>query len=432
MTTVAIDAPARSREDSRITGADGVRAIAALMVVLHHLFQRLDMRQQEPWLQETQRFLMKGSLGVSVFFVLSGLLLSYPFWMAYLGKRAYPSIGHYIRRRAARIIPGFYAALLVSYWVGLHLFPDAPWVQRRLLAGLTFSSGFHWMTFFPTEANGPLWSIGFEVVSYVLMPLAMLGLFWMGRKRGRAFGWGYWAGVIAVTLAVNAWILSTLVPAEFGKGWQYGITGGAKFWMPDYNPVGFFAQFAIGILAAGFIAQWRTFHDGRRSWAFDGVAAVGFLAAAWLLWVNRFDEDPDLTGTLQNQPYNYPYFPALVTVLLGALAFSKVLGRIFDNPFARYTAKISFGIYIWHYLALHLVSAITPFEFFGIGDPIQHLMLSFAVLCISYCLAAVSWHLIEAPFLDGRWARWTRRALRRNANRDRRAGTRQHERPATH
>lgn len=384
------------------------------MVVLHHLYQRLDVRQQAGWLQDVQLFLQKGSLGVSVFFVLSGTLLSYPFWMAYLGGRPYPSIAHYVRRRAARIIPGFYVALLVAYVAGRYMYPFAPWPERRLLAGLTFTSGFHWTTMFPSEADSPLWSIGFEVVSYVLMPLAMLGLFWLGRKRGRAFGWGYWAGVIAVTLMVNAWIVHALVPDDVNRGWQYGLPGGAKDWMPDYNPIGFFAQFTLGILAAAFIAQWRTFHAGRRSWAFDGVAALAFLAAVWLLWSNRFDSDPDLTGTIQNQPYNYPYFPGLVAVLLAALAFSKGLSRIFDNPFARYTAKISFGIYIWHYLVLDLVSfgAIGSFGHFVTDSPTRHLVFSLSVLALTYCVAAVSWHLIEAPFLDGRWARFVGRRRR--------------------
>ena len=61
--------------------------------------------------------IIKGAAGVSIFFVLSGMLLSYPFWRAYFEKRPHPSIRHYVARRAARIMPGFYVALAVSFWV---------------------------------------------------------------------------------------------------------------------------------------------------------------------------------------------------------------------------------------------------------------------------------------------------------------------------
>ena len=140
----------------RLTGADGLRAFAALWVVFSHLFQRLDLPAQDPWLQDVQVMMMKGAYGVSIFFVLSGMLLSYPFWTAYLTGQGYPRLGHYVRRRVARIVPGFYASLIVSFVVGLALFPDAPYQLRRLISGLTFTSGFHYVTFFPVESNGPL------------------------------------------------------------------------------------------------------------------------------------------------------------------------------------------------------------------------------------------------------------------------------------
>ena len=49
------------------------------------------------------------------------------------------------------------------------------------------------------------------------------------------------------------------------------------------------------------------------------------------------------------------------------LAHSETLGRLVDNPFARYTARISFGIYIWHYLLLEGFSHITGGRFFVYG-----------------------------------------------------------------
>ena len=173
---------------SRVSGADGVRALAALMVIFHHLFQKLYATGQSAWLQDAHGMIIKGASGVSIFFVLSGMLLSLPFWRAYFEKRPHPSIRHYVSRRAARIMPGFYVALAVSFFVTAAIArshgADVIQPLRRLLAGATFTAEFHWVTFFPDDSNGPLWSIGFEVFCYVLMPLFMLGLFAI-RRRGR-------------------------------------------------------------------------------------------------------------------------------------------------------------------------------------------------------------------------------------------------------
>ncbi len=404
MATMA--APAKGR----ISGADGVRALAALGVIFHHLFQKLQAGTQSPWLQDVHGMIIKGAAGVSVFFVLSGMLLSYPFWRAYFEKRPLPSLRHYVARRAARIMPGFYAALAVSFVVtaaiarnnGAHVTQPL----RRLIAGATFTSEFHWITFFPDDTNGPLWSIGFEVFCYVLLPLFMLGLFAV-KRRGRRIAWGYWVAAFALVLAVNQWVTTTFIPDDHGRGWEYGVIGGAKLWMPGYNPVGFFGHFTMGIFAAGFIAMWTTFHAGRRHWGFDvaaGLAGAGILA---LFWAKRYPVEMDNTLSFQHQPYFFPLLAGMVAILLCGLAFSTVLGRAFDNPLFRYTAKVSFGLYIWHYLIILWVGrALEPdfLNYGGVADPWRLLEIGAFVLIVSYGVATVSWHLIERPFLEGRFS----------------------------
>ena len=389
----------------RVAGADGLRAFAALWVVASHLFQRLLLPAQEPWLQDVQLLALKGPFGVSIFFVLSGTLLSLPFWNAYLTGAARPGLRHYVRRRVARIVPGFYLSLLVSFAVGLWLVPDAEYRIQRLLAGLTFTSGFHWVTLFPVPLNGPLWSIGFEVVSYVLMPLAMVGLFaWRGRSSGRAVG--YWLAVLGVVLAVNQWIITALVPSDEGRGWQFGDLGGAKEWMPAYNPVGFFAHFCLGIAAAGAIAWWRVRRDGRPHWGFDGVAALALGAGAVVVWCNREPVEPQNAGNVQGQPYLWPVVAGLAALALVGLAHSRVLGRLVDNRPARYVARISFGIYVWHYLIIECLARATDGElvYFGVADPGRHLVLSGVVVGLTFVVASASWRWLERPVLESRWA----------------------------
>ena len=423
---------ADQRHSDRILGADGIRAMAALGVIFSHLYQRLSMPDQAGWYQTVQALFMKGAFGVSTFFVLSGMLLSYPYWKAYLAGEPMPRIGHFVRRRAARIVPAYYVSLLVSFALTFAIAPDAGYKVWRLIAGLTFTSDFHYITFFPSEINGPLWSISFEVFSYVLLALMMAALFrWVGRKvaargdkaagaprKGSPLrGLAYWVVVFVAVNVLNGILVATVKLSDEGKGWQFGDIGGAKEWMPGYNPLGFFGHFLLGILAALAIAWWRSRQLAARGeggeaaasmtrWWWDAVAAAGFVASGALIWSVRNPPEPsNLTG-FQYQPYLFPLFALAVAITLVGLAHSRLLGRIVDNPFARYTATVSFGLYVWHYLVLYLFSYITDgrFEYYGIQSWPQHLAISGAVLAVSYVIATFSWRWLEQPVLRSRWA----------------------------
>lgn len=390
------------------------------------------MPDQADWYQTVQALFMKGAFGVSTFFVLSGMLLSYPYWKAYLAGEPMPRIEHFVRRRAARIVPAYYASLLVSFVLTFVIVPDAGYKVWRLIAGLTFTSDFHYVTFFPSEVNGPLWSISFEVFSYVLLALMMAALFWWigrgaaarGAKAARAprkgtplRGLTYWAVVFAAVNVLNGVLVATVRLSDKGKGWQFGDIGGAKESMPGYNPLGFFGHFLLGILAAWAIGSWRARQGRSRGgarepaevltrWWWDAVTVAGFAGAGALLWSARSPVEPNNLTGFQDQPYLFPVFALAVAITLVGLAHSRLLGRIVDNPFARYTATVSFGLYVWHYLVLYLFSYITDgrFEYYGIRSWPQHLAISGAVLVVSYVIATFSWRWLEQPVLRSAWA----------------------------
>ncbi|HZG86045.1 acyltransferase [Paenibacillus sp.] len=388
---------------THLAGADGLRAIACLAVIGHHFSQRLAMPQQPAWLQELQAFALLGNVGVSVFFVLSGFLLSYPFWRSYVENEAYPSLRAYALRRAARIIPGYYVSLLFCAAVAaaMNIPVEAFWT--RLIAGLTFTAGFHYTTFFPSELNGPLWSISFEVFCYLLMPLFMWGLFRaFGRRRSFRTAFLYWGGALTFVFIANQGVHAWLTPEEEGRGWQHGLIGGAKYWMPNYNPIGFFGHFALGILSAGAAIRlgrqtterMRLFRDrGGMDW----IAGGALLAAGALLWLLR--REPEFSFSLQQQPYYFPLFPGLVALFLAAAPHSKRVGGFLDNAFFRFTAKLSFGLYIWHYTLITLVEryAMTDYRYMGVVEWHTWLEVSLALLGVSYAVAAVSFYALEQP-----------------------------------
>jgi len=384
---------------NRLLGADFLRAVACMMVLLHHLVFRLDLNKAPEGARPVLDFLVMGSFGVAVFFVLSGFLLARPFWQALDRGAPMPDLAVFALRRAARILPGFWLALSTSLVLSVAVSGSVLDGQLigRFLAGFFLVSDWHWVTLFPVDNNGPLWSIGFEITSYVLLPLCLAALFALGSR-----GWParlVWLAIIALVLAVHMAVVQWAPIDEAGRGWDHGLVGGAKAWVPRFNPIGFFAIFAIGALAAGVqiqLAHWR-------HWVFDliGLAAIASAAAVMAVHVGGLTEGFGWLGI----PYGFPTTPLLVGTALVALPSSVLAGRLLDNPVARYIAEISFGIYIWHFLIIALLARLVPPAFDNSGADAWTLWLwsSGATVLISLVVATVSFYVLERPVV--RWAR---------------------------
>jgi peptidoglycan/LPS O-acetylase OafA/YrhL len=390
--------------ENRLQGADFIRALACLMVLAHHLIQRLSAYSvPSPILRQTFAWGVMGSFGVSAFFVLSGFLLSRPFWQAYDAEAPMPSLRTYAMRRAARILPGFWLALTVSFILSFTLFGvylDQSLVVRYL-AGLLLVSDLHYVSFFPVEFNGPLWSIGVEIGSYILLPICLMLVFLL-RPWARS-GWGgrlLWLAIILAVVGVHILIVRYWPIDKEMRGWNYGLVGGAKEWMPRFNTIGFFAIFAIGALAGGVQVRFAQV----RSWLFDLLVIVGFAVAIWSMGLYVRSGITEGWG-LYNIPYGFPWFPLGVATVLGAAPSSKLVGWLLDNPAARYVAKISFGIYVWHFLVIEVIRRNWYERFFhgGVEQFSDWLLLSAAVIGITFLIAHVSYNALEAPIIA--WAR---------------------------
>jgi peptidoglycan/LPS O-acetylase OafA/YrhL len=390
-------------DNTRLAGADFIRAAACMIVLGHHLSQRMSWSHALGWMEWMRVFTQIGGFGVAMFFVLSGYLLAQPFWTALDAGRPMPSLRTYALRRAARILPGFWLALTVTFVLTVTAFGIAltPELVLRYLSGVFLVADWHWVTFFPVEVNGPMWSISFEVTSYVLLPFGFLALFALAGRLGQ--GWRtrlLWLGVIAAALLAHYAFTRFVHPGSLRRGWDYGLQGGAKFWMPKFNPFGFFAMFAIGALASGVqtqIVKWR-----HALW--DVVALAAILAGGWML-----ARQTSATGTesygLLGVPHAYPWFQLAIGLALAALPSTVVVGRLLDNPVVRYLARVSFGVYVWHYVVLELVRLwIAPDIDHGqMDDPLRMAWVSGLIVAISFAIADLSYRYLEAPIIA--WAR---------------------------
>lgn len=221
---------------------DSLRALAALYVVISHTIRGLFPFQKEltatyPLGGKIYSFLSVavfryGHLAVAVFIVISGYCLMIP--LAHKDKMEMEKILPFIKRRAWRILPPYYAAMAVS----LLLMALVPAMNQVSVGEWTYAFPafdfsnivshllliHHWSDNWILKINPPLWSIGVEWQMYFLMPLLFLPML---RKTGR--------------------VMTVLLTAVLGVVLTYACAG----WLPrtqDY--IHFIALFAAGMVTA--------------------------------------------------------------------------------------------------------------------------------------------------------------------------------------
>ena len=378
----------------RISGADGLRALACLLVVWHHTTQRFNPEKSAAWIQGIHFFGMRAEVGVSLFFVLSGCLLSLPFWNSFVSGDRFPSLKFYAINRAARIIPAYWFNLLLCTLVALWVF-DLNINWWRLISGLLFINSYHYSSFFPAELNGPLWSIGLEVSCYVLLPAVLFLIIKISKRSSVAI-----AGIVGCLLtlqALNPWVINNFMTSNKLKGWQYGLTGGAKQWLPYWNIGSFFTQFLCGSLAALIIIVLRA-RGTLKSLTFD-LSAVLFATAA--IWLVANGLEPGAPNSFTKQPYMAPFFAILMAGVIVSASLSTQVYKLLDNKLFQWIAKISFSIYLWHMFLIVIIERkfFSKYLYYGLTDLSEWVMISSIVLIGSIILAATSWRFLESPIL---------------------------------
>jgi peptidoglycan/LPS O-acetylase OafA/YrhL len=378
----------------RIPGADGLRALACLLVVWHHTTQRFNPETSATWIQSIHFFGMRGEVGVSLFFVLSGCLLSLPFWNSLINADRVPSLRFYAINRAARIIPAYWLNLLFCTLFAFWVF-DQNINWWRLISGLLFINSYHYSSFFPAELNGPLWSIGLEVSCYLLLPIVLFVI--IKNTRRIPFAIVGMIGWICALQLLNPMIIHNFATSEKLKGWQYGFTGGAKQWLPYWNISSFFTQFLCGSLAALIIVALRA-RGTLKSLTFD-LSALLFATAAILLVANKLV--PGAPDSFTKQPYVAPFYAILMAGVIISVSLSTQVYKLLDNKLFVWIAKLSFSIYLWHMFIIVIIERkfLSIYVYYGLTDSLQWVIVSSIVLIGSIVIAAVSWRFLESPIL---------------------------------
>jgi len=203
---------------------------------------------------------------------------------------------------------------------------------------------------------------------------------------------------IAALQALNPWIIKTFMTSDDLKGWQYGLIGGAKQWLPYWNVDTFFSQFLFGSLAALFIARFRS-SNKNSSYIYDCVSVLALSAAIYIVSVRL---EPGVPDSLSHQPYVAPFYAFAMALVLASAACSNVMWKILDNRLFRWIAKISFSVYLWHMVIITLIEReyVSDYVYYGITDTTRWLKISLIVVLLSTLIATLSWKFFESPILN--------------------------------
>lgn len=394
-----------------IRALDGVRALAALSIVLFHLllvtgFNRSPSGAAWFYLQT----------GVQLFFVLSGFLLFRPYAQALLLGRPWPSWRRFYTRRALRILPAYWVTLAIVAISVAHMWPPV-WVNL-----LTHVLLIHDMfPLYNRDLDGPMWTLAVEWQFYLLLPWLAAVVAWVA---GRAkMLWRVVAGVLVVVVAalglraLDVRLMGTL-PAHdtlFPSGgdavrwWFTLITMGAQG--KDFE------VFGMGMLAAVFyvyLVEATRAGDRQRAAAsaialLIGLAAGGFALTHWTYTTFMFTPGAHL-GPLS---VGYPLVVGVSYsgLTLGILLGSPLLRAPFEWAPLRFIGLISFSLYLWHLMVLTAtVPVFAPLPMWG------------RVIC-AFVVSYVSYQLVERTFLRRRIAMIEKRPAHGNIERDERLAT---------
>lgn len=329
---------------------DGLRAISVLSVLIFHLSEKL---------------LPGGFLGVDIFFVISGYLISKNISRE-LSKGTF-TFHDFYRRRINRILPALFGVLLFTLVIAALFFLPLEFkrVANSVIEVITYKANYYFAKdydyFSPLTSEIPLlhlWSLSVEEQFYFILPGLML---LMSKKLTASRILLTFFGLIVIS------------------------TGVGEFYLFNGNPkLAYYSIFSrASELLVGTLIALAPFTIQKRAIA-EATSLFGFLILILCL-------------QLFSAVSRFPGFLALIPCLAAAAIifanqnFSTWIGRILSNRILVFIGLISYSLYLYHWPIMAAVRYATSRSEFTFATGLLITIASFG-------LATASWHFIEKPF----------------------------------
>lgn len=341
---------------STVPELDGLRGVAALIVVLGHYSNFSPVAA--PMVSAAAKH------GVWLFFILSSYLLSYLFQTRLATRSFVGELGEYIPRRFLRIFPMYYVCLLLLYLV--------PPFMREMFGGRDLSLLDHALLIYP---EGILWSISAEFEFYFFLPLFVAVNFLL---RSPGLRLAYQAAlVVGAFYFANHWLPTIALPPNYPHVWPYLPT------------------FVVGTALGLFQAEVSS---GRVKGIAPSVALVCFIAGAagvvltvpGIAWWIVPKVGTDIWYHYAARPFHVSCFWALT--LAGVLYGGRYIAALFSFSWLRFAGLVSYSVYLNHILVMALLSRwLYPIAGF--------IVTGIVTVIVIYLLSTVTYLFVEYPFM---------------------------------
>ncbi len=377
------DSPRGSEDGVRrlrqVPGLDGVRGIAVLTVVIYHFVYKSGadgapaLIPNTPFAISLRSGIVGGWLGVDIFFVLSGFLIT-AILLDEQGLKGKIRFGAFYMRRALRLLPALYALLAIYavYSIATGM-PYYPWWQSSL--GIIFYYT-NWLGIYNpgglARGTGIFWSLAVEEQFYLIWPVTLL-LFFGINRRARA--------VIPAMIAIILFLALRRASMVNSVGWVSLLS------RTDTR--------IDSLLVGALLAQlWVRNLIPRRGLRVAATISVG--AVAFLIMVGKV-ADP--------RWYSYGLTVVAVLVAVGILGIVEGVwenGGIFGARPLRLLGRVSYGLYIWHTMVIETVTRYGSTWGWG-----TRLVVSVGATA---SIVGLSWRFVETPALKLK-RRWEVRGI---------------------
>ncbi len=365
-------APAPPPSVGYMPALDGLRALAVLVVVLYH---------------GDVTGLPGGFLGVEVFFVISGYLIT----ALLVAERTGTGGTAYLRfwaRRARRLLPALFAlGAVVALWWTLFHHDEVATIRGDIAGAFTYITNWYQIVVQQSyfEAMGRpsplrhLWSLAVEEQFYLVWPVALAGIWRLTGGRRSRMAW------ITLALAVASAVLAMVL-------YHPGLDPSRVYYGTDTRAAGVL----LGALLAIVVPPWRM----RSAVSAGGTRALNVIGlvgvAGILVMVVRVSELDPFT-------YQGGFLVLDVFTVMAILALvhpcRTVWSRMFSWAPLLWIGRRSYGIYLWHWPIFVLTRP-------GVDVALTGLPLLALRLALTFGVAELSYRFVEMPVRNGVLGRW--------------------------
>jgi peptidoglycan/LPS O-acetylase OafA/YrhL len=361
-------------------GLHGLRFFAAMMVVFSHVELMKDYHGYANLYSSNLAVYESGRLGVTLFFVLSGFLISY-LLLKEKEVTGAVAVRKFYGRRILRIWPLYYLLVFLTFIVIPRLgFFAIPKYTAALPANIRYTFSLYIFLlpqmalsiFEPVPYAEPLWSIGVEEQFYLLWPVLL--------KHVKRFL------PLTIIIIVGAVVLKQAVffIAEANRA-----SASLKYWNYLLNYL-YFTR--IECMAVGGVGAWLIF--ARPQKILQVVFHRGFQLL--LYGITLF-----LIVTEMNKPaYNYLLYAVCFGLIIINVANNRKSLLHLENRAFVFLGNISFSIYMFHELVIKSVmEVIVRWQATAFNDPLSNVILYAASIILTLGVSSIAYYFFEKPFL---------------------------------